>query len=150
MSCRLRLAAALLPFTDDAGGETEASREVSLQETGLGADGTDIHLSRRMPGAPRGQLAEQDIGGLLKLVRKDLCKLTHLGASREVYQISTASKMPAILIWETSGGSGGSSSSLEIRPMSDQPKPCRPSDWTAIVWVFSCRERRLYARRTKR
>jgi hypothetical protein len=103
-----------------------------------------------MPGAPRGQLAEQDIGGLLKLVRKDLCKLTHLGASREVYQICTASKMPAFLLWETSGGSGGSSSSLEIRPMSDQPKPCRPSDWTAIVWVFSCRERRLYARRTKR
>jgi hypothetical protein len=62
------------------------------------------------------------------IVTQSLCKLTVLGGSKEVYQISTTGKPPVILVWETSGGSGGSSSSLEIRPVSDLPQACKASD----------------------
>jgi hypothetical protein len=44
---------------------------------------------------------------------------------RHVYAASTPGKKPSLLVYNMSGGSGGSSSWLEIRPLSDQTEVCK-------------------------
>jgi hypothetical protein len=43
----------------------------------------------------------------------------------KVYSVSTSGGKPSLLVYDQSGGSGGITTSLEIRPLTDQPNVCK-------------------------
>lgn len=53
-----------------------------------------------------------------------LCRPSSGADTVGVYSVSTGDKKPSLVVFLTSGGSGGSSSSLSIRPLSDRRHVC--------------------------
>jgi hypothetical protein len=46
----------------------------------------------------------------------------------KVYSVSASGGKPSLLVYDQSGGSGGITTSLEIRPLTDQPNVCKTGD----------------------
>lgn len=62
-----------------------------------------------------------------------LCLPSTLGGQTAVFVVSATGKDPSILVWQTSGGSGGVSTSLEIHPLSDAAKLCTPTEMPPLI-----------------
>jgi hypothetical protein len=58
------------------------------------------------------------------LTKKLVCDVSTLGGHTEAYSVMTSGKPPSLLVYMYSEGSGGSSSAIEIRPMSDKEDVC--------------------------
>jgi hypothetical protein len=61
------------------------------------------------------------------LTKQLICDVAEFGGQTQVYSVTASGKAPVLLIHTTSGGSGGSSSSIEIRPLSDRTVACKSS-----------------------
>ncbi|MSO99884.1 MAG: hypothetical protein EXR07_02355 [Acetobacteraceae bacterium] len=57
-----------------------------------------------------------------------VCRIDDPGLTRHAYLVSAPNKKPTLLVFETTGGTGGSSTSLDIRPLSDQAEVCGPAN----------------------
>jgi hypothetical protein len=60
-----------------------------------------------------------------KLKSRLVCESSEGADRMEAYAVSTAGNEPDLLVYELSGGSGGQSASLEIRPLSDRADVCK-------------------------
>jgi hypothetical protein len=57
-----------------------------------------------------------------------VCRSDVVNTIRRGYSVSAPGKKPSLLVYELDAGSGGESSSLEIRPLSDKGDPCNPTN----------------------
>jgi hypothetical protein len=60
------------------------------------------------------------------LVYRRVCGSSFASELSHVYSVSAPGKKQSLLVYQQSGGSGGLSSSLEIRPLSAQAEACKP------------------------
>jgi hypothetical protein len=57
-----------------------------------------------------------------------VCHLDMVNSTLHGYSVSAPGKKPSLLIYELNEGSGGESSSIEIRPLSDKADACNPTN----------------------
>ena len=57
-----------------------------------------------------------------------VCHLDMVNATEYGYSVSAPGKKPSLLVYELNEGSGGESSSIEIRPLSDKADACNPTN----------------------
>jgi hypothetical protein len=57
-----------------------------------------------------------------------VCHLDMVNSTVHGYAVSAPGKKPSLLIYELNAGSGGESSSIEIRPLSDKADACNPTN----------------------
>ena len=62
-----------------------------------------------------------------KLNSRIICSHRGGGTFTSVYYVSTLGKEPSLIVYERSGGSGGDSAELQIRPLSDRMEFCKES-----------------------
>lgn len=61
-----------------------------------------------------------------KLKSRLVCSHEQGSEVLRAYSVSAAGKKPSLVIYQVSGGSGGTSAWLDIRPLTDQSKVCKP------------------------
>ncbi len=62
------------------------------------------------------------------LAKQPICTIPEGGSHTEVYSVTASGKPPVLFVYGYSEGSGGSSSSIEIRPMSDKADACKSTN----------------------